>query len=180
MSRIFTVGYSRHPVSLVLGLLKQHGVCAVVDVRSRPWSARSPEFNEINIAKVLAREAISYTMLGQLLGGAPEGDRFYRPDGRVRYDVLARDESFIRGIDLAVEVSRIRPTVLMCCEADPLECHRHHLLAPALHRRGVSVSHILADGSLLDANPEDFLFPRELSVKPARKSLRVSPPGFTY
>ena len=37
---------------------------------------------------------------------------------------------------------------MMCAERDPLECHRTILVARELVRRGVDVTHILADGSV--------------------------------
>jgi hypothetical protein len=37
---------------------------------------------------------------------------------------------------------------LMCTEKDPLTCHRTILVCRELRRRGVKISHILADGSL--------------------------------
>ena len=49
---IFTVGYSTHRWETFLGLLKQHGVTAIADVRSQPFS-RLPEYNRDALAAAL-------------------------------------------------------------------------------------------------------------------------------
>ncbi len=60
----------------------------------------------------------------------------------------------------------------MCSERDPLDCHRHHLIARALIDPGagvvtepqVAVAHILADGSLRHVTAADFDAPQQLTL----------------
>ena len=42
---IFTVGHSTHAAEAFAALLRTHGVTAVADVRSAPWSRFNPQFN---------------------------------------------------------------------------------------------------------------------------------------
>jgi len=39
---IYTVGHSNHPIERFLGLLQPHGITAVADVRSTPYSRFNP------------------------------------------------------------------------------------------------------------------------------------------
>ena len=42
---IFTVGHSNHSLDMFIDLLKSHKIDVVVDVRSKPFSRFSPQFN---------------------------------------------------------------------------------------------------------------------------------------
>ena len=43
--RVFTIGHSNHSLEAFLALLAKHGVAAVADVRSAPFSRFCPQFN---------------------------------------------------------------------------------------------------------------------------------------
>ncbi|MFK0732415.1 MAG: DUF488 family protein [Gloeotrichia echinulata GP01] len=51
--KIFTVGHSNHSIETFIGLLQQHGVTAVADVRSSPYSGRFPHFNQTALKKAV-------------------------------------------------------------------------------------------------------------------------------
>lgn len=52
---VFTIGHSTHSQEQFLGLLRRHGITAVCDVRSQPYSRMNPQFN---------REALEQLLLG--------------------------------------------------------------------------------------------------------------------
>ena len=39
MTVLYSIGHSTHPIETFVGLLQMHGVTALVDVRSHPYSA---------------------------------------------------------------------------------------------------------------------------------------------
>ena len=52
---VLTVGHSTHPLAIFLALLQRHGVTAVADVRSAPYSRFNPQFNRETLAEGLGR-----------------------------------------------------------------------------------------------------------------------------
>ena len=85
---VFTVGHSNHPVETFLGLLAMHGVQAVADVRSMPYSRYNPQFDRESLKGTLKAAGLGYVYLGAELGVRSGDPAFYR-DGKVRYDLLA-------------------------------------------------------------------------------------------
>ena len=146
-TRILTVGHSNHPLETFVSLLKQHGVTTLADVRSAPYSRFNPQFNRKSLDAALQAHGIAYLFLGHALGGRPE-DRSCYEDGRVRYDRLAQTPLYREGIDHVVEMARVGCLALMCAEREPLDCHRTLLVGRSLAERGVTVTHILVDGTL--------------------------------
>ena len=144
---ILTIGHSTHPLEAFVALLRRHQVNAVADVRAAPYSRFNPQFNREPLAGDLAAHGIEYVFLGLELGGRSDDPSFY-DKGRIRYDRLGGTPSFQRGLDRVMRGAVSHRIALMCAEREPLECHRALLVAPALEARGVTVSHILADGRL--------------------------------
>jgi len=144
---IFTVGHSTHEASVLLDLLEKHGVAAVVDVRSAPYSGRAPHFNREALAEILRSRGIRYAFLGDELGGRSDDPSCF-VEGRVQYDRLADKAAFQSAIRKLVSNSRSRQIALLCAEKEPLECHRALLVGQVLHTQGHAVAHILADGRL--------------------------------
>ncbi len=72
--RLFTIGHSNVALDDFLGLLQQHGIEAVADVRTVPRSRYVPHFNAGQLRDALARCDIGYLPFGRELGGRPEGD----------------------------------------------------------------------------------------------------------
>jgi uncharacterized protein (DUF488 family) len=143
---VYTIGHSNHPPERFLELVERHGISAIVDVRSRPYSRMNPQFNRENLKRLLASRGIAYVFLGRELGARSEDPACYS-DGKVQYDRLARTALFRQGIDRLTEGIETHRLALMCAEKDPLECHRTILVARELEARGVSVRHILEDGA---------------------------------
>jgi uncharacterized protein (DUF488 family) len=145
---IYTVGHSNHPIERFLALLRPHGITAVADVRSTPYSRFNPQFRREKLHAALAGAGIQYVFLGQELGARSQDPACYDPDARVSYAKLAKTELFRKGIARLGAGMADHRISLMCAEREPLECHRTILVARELVREGVPVTHILGDGSL--------------------------------
>lgn len=147
MSVLFTVGHSTHPIEVFVGLLKQHGITALADVRSHPYSRHFPQYSREALKAALAREQIAYVFLGKELGARSENPACYR-QGKVQYELLAQEPQFGVGLGrLRMGMERFR-IALMCAEKDPLDCHRAVLVARRVYEVGIPVEHIHADGHL--------------------------------
>ena len=145
---IHTVGHSNHPIERFLGLLQPHGITAVADVRSTPYSRFNPQFRREKLQAALAGAGIQYVFLGEELGARSQDPTCYDADGRVSYARLAKTDLFRRGIERLKTGMAEHRISLMCAEREPLECHRTILVARELTRDAVGVTHILGDGSL--------------------------------
>jgi uncharacterized protein (DUF488 family) len=146
-SMIYTVGHSKHPIDRFMALLRQHGIEAVADVRSTPYSRFNPQFNREKLQSALDGAGIRYVFLGAELGARSKDPACY-DSGRVNYARLAASDCFRTGIDRLLTEMRDHRIALMCAEREPLDCHRTILVARQLERAGIPVTHILQDGSL--------------------------------
>lgn len=144
---IFTIGHSTHPIDAFIALLRQHGVTALADVRSSPYSRFNPQFNKDALVRELQVQGIKYVFLGRELGARTD-DRSCYENGRVQYRRLALTEPFRDGIERVRKGSSKHRIALVCAEKEPLDCHRTLLVARALEEQGVEVRHILGDGWL--------------------------------
>ena len=66
---IYTIGHSTHPIEHFISLLHGHGVDALADVRSVPYSRYNPQFNREALSETLKEQGIAYVFLGKELGG---------------------------------------------------------------------------------------------------------------
>ena len=145
--QVLTVGHSNHSPEAFLALLTRHGVTALGDVRSAPYSRFNPHFSRKALSAFLAASGIAYVWLGRELGGRPDDPACYE-DGQLRYDRLARTGHYREGIERVLRGAAEHRLALMCAEKDPLHCHRALLVSRSLDDEGLDVAHILADGSL--------------------------------
>jgi len=146
--RVFTIGHSNHDEQTFVGLLRQHQIDVVADVRSQPYSKYTTHFNADQIKPALAGAGIRYVFLGQTLGGRPDGVEFYDAEGHVLYDRLAASPSFLEGIQRLEKGIREYRVALLCSEENPAECHRNLLVGRVLLGRGNKLWHIRGDGRL--------------------------------
>src|SRR5689334_2499642 len=96
---IYTIGHSNHPIDRFIALLRQHGIEAVADVRSTPYSRFNPQFRKEKLQAALASAGIRYVFLGEELGARSKDPECYDEGGRVSYTRLASTDLFRRGID---------------------------------------------------------------------------------
>ena len=144
---VFTIGHSTHPQERLIGLLTQHGITALCDVRSKPYSRMNPQFNREELKDALKVTGIAYVFLGKELGARSEDPSCYE-EGKVQYDRLAHTELFQQGLQRIQEGMKKYRIALMCAEKEPLECHRTILVARYLAALDLDVQHIHANGKL--------------------------------
>lgn len=144
---VYTIGHSNHTVEAFIGLLKAHGISALADVRSSPYSGYAVQFNREPLATALKRGGIEYVFLGKELGARSEDRRCY-VGGKVNFELVRDSALFRSGIKRVMDGAAKWRVAMMCAEKDPIECHRTILVAAALHEPGVDIQHILADGTL--------------------------------
>ncbi len=146
---VFTIGHSNLEIGKFVAMLKQHGIQAIADVRSSPYSQYNPQFNRELLQKSLQEHGISYVFLGQELG-ARRSERECYLEGRADYGLISQTPAFRRGLERVTQGAVKMRVALMCAEKDPIDCHRCILVAPHLRQQGLQVLHILSDGSLED------------------------------
>ena len=126
-AQVLTVGHSNHAPEAFLALLTRHGVTALADVRSAPWSRFNPQFNRKALSASLADNDIAYVWLGRELGGRPDDPACYE-DGTVRYDLLAQTPLYREGIGRVLRGAAEHRLALMCAD----DCHRTLLVSRSL------------------------------------------------
>jgi len=144
---ILTIGHSNHSFERLIELLRMHGVAAVADVRSSPYSRYNPDFSREPLHDALKTRGILYVYLGRELGGRSDDPNSY-VEGRVSYERLAQRPLFKTGIQQLLSGAQLFRTALLCAEREPLACHRTLLISTELTRMGVPVVHIHSDGTL--------------------------------
>jgi uncharacterized protein (DUF488 family) len=144
---VFTIGHSNLEFARFLALLKQHGIQAIADVRSSPYSQYNPQFNREPLQRALPEHDICYVFLGDELG-ARRSERECYVNDRADYALIAHTPAFKRGINRVIQGAAKMRIALMCSEKNPLDCHRCILVSPHLRERGVEIFHILSDGTI--------------------------------
>jgi uncharacterized protein (DUF488 family) len=171
---VYTIGHSNHPSETLLDLLDQHHIRVLLDVRSTPYSRHNPQYNRETIKATVEAHGLEYRYAADYLGGRPKDPTLLRtaddppnddswgyPD--VNYGALMRSEHYQRGITRLLELAADSRVAVMCSEGNPLDCHRHHLIARSLvdplvkvTNDQVVVMHIKRDGTLEAVKPDDF------------------------
>ncbi len=143
---LWTIGHSTRSSEKFIGLLRQHQVEILVDVRHYPGSRRVPAFNQDALRAALAPAHIRYVHLLEL-----GGRRTPRPDSHNLawrnasfrgYADYMETQPFHVGVARLLELARAGRTAVMCAEAVWWRCHRS-LIADYLKATGVRVLHIL-------------------------------------
>jgi uncharacterized protein (DUF488 family) len=171
--RILTIGHSTHDLESFLGLLVQHGISAVADVRSQPFS-RLPHFNRDALAASLRTRGIKYIFLGKELGARRAEPECY-VNGEAVYERVATLPLFRQGIDRLVKASREDLIALMCSEKEPLDCHRTLLVCRHLRCYPIQIHHILQDGHLEEHKQTEYRLMRLMGISPMQGELFSNP-----
>ena len=124
--QLFTIGHSNLELARFLSLLSRHGIEAIADVRSQPYSGRNPQFNRDSLERALASHKVIYVFLGDQLGGRMND--FVPGNGAQRYRWMAQTEKFSSGLNRIRDGVRKYRLAMMCAERDPLKCHRSILI----------------------------------------------------
>jgi uncharacterized protein (DUF488 family) len=158
---IYTIGHSDHTIEDFVGLLRQHSITLVVDVRSQPYSRWAPQFNRELMMSDLQDAGIEYVYMGDTLGGRPANLSLYNSgEERPDYQRMEKLGEYQAGITKLQQLAQRAPTAVMCSEGDHLHCHRHLLIAQTLLERGIRVLHIQPDGTIVPGSQ----IPRQLSL----------------
>jgi uncharacterized protein (DUF488 family) len=153
-TKLFTIGYSTHPLERFLALLAQHGTQALADTRRFPGSRKSPQFNQDELASASQKVGIDYHWLEALCGrrgkqrdGSSPVNLGLHNAGLRNYADYMLTQEFHEGVTRLLEVARRRRTTLMCAERLFWQCHRR-LVSDFLVADGATVQHIMPTGDL--------------------------------
>lgn len=145
---IYTIGHSTHSIDQFIKILQAYKIELVVDVRTIPRSRHNPQFNENQLKLDLEQHDIEYLHLEEL-GGLRHTTKTSINTGwtnlsfRGFADYMQTPE-FQKGVDLLIETSKLKQTVIMCAEAVPWRCHRS-LIGDALVVRNIEVENIMSE-----------------------------------
>jgi uncharacterized protein (DUF488 family) len=128
--RIFSIGHSNRTLYEFAGVLKQYGIEALADIRSRPSSKRNPHFDREALEMELPASGIEYVWIKEL-GGMRGGG----------YEEHMNTPEFEAGLNTLAALASGKKTAFMCAELDWRRCHRG-FVSQALHSRGWDVLHI--------------------------------------
>ncbi|MBP7526619.1 MAG: DUF488 domain-containing protein [Syntrophorhabdaceae bacterium] len=145
---IYTIGHSTHSIDQFIKILQAYKIELVADVRTIHRSRHNPQFNENQLKLDLEQHDIEYLHLEEL-GGLRHTTRTSVNTGwtnlsfRGFADYMQTPE-FQKGIELLIETSKLKQTVIMCAEAVPWRCHRS-LIGDALMVRSIEVEDIISE-----------------------------------
>lgn len=147
----FTIGHSNYPVDEFIKLLKEYEISTIIDVRSVPYSEHVPQYNREELSQYLNKKDIDYCFKGEKLGAKREDEGLLNQEGFVDYSKIREDTDYKNEIEnLIEEIEGNDRICLMCSEKDPFDCHRFVLLSYSLEKNGITVNHILEDGSTIE------------------------------
>ena len=141
MNKIYTIGHSNGTTEELLSLLTLARIDCVVDVRSVPASAYTPQFNKENLKRYLSSKGIYYLHFGEEFG-ARRYDAII--DGQVNFEKAVTTPAFLKGVERVKNgVEQGHNIALMCSEADPLACHRFSMVSRYFYDNGYDINKIL-------------------------------------
>jgi uncharacterized protein (DUF488 family) len=157
---LYTIGHSTHPIEIFLGLLAQHGIAILADVRSFPTSRRWPQFNQKELKASVERGGISYEWC-KALGGRRHSQLRDSPHTAWQhaafrsYADYTDTAEFGAGIEHLSDLAAGRRSAIMCSEGLWWQCHRR-IIADHMTQRGWKVLHIMPSGKLAAHSLPDF------------------------
>lgn len=150
---VWTIGHSTRPIEEFLGLLDEHRIKLLIDVRRFPVSKRYAQYDEANLRNSLASAGLEYLWLPELGGRRnPRRDSpntGWRNAGFRGYADHMMTREFTRGLERVIESAKHTRLVLMCAESVWWRCHRG-LISDALVVAGFTVIHIMGPGSAVE------------------------------
>lgn len=146
---LFSIGYSGFwdNMSGFVDMLKKFDIKVLIDVRSKPYSVHSPEFNKENLESVLNQSGIYYRNYATEFGAQQENRSLY-PNGYLDFELFSRSRAFQRGVEkVRKSVAQGYKLAFMCAEKEPIHCHRTILVSKAFSDMGYEIIHILPNGN---------------------------------
>jgi uncharacterized protein (DUF488 family) len=146
---IYTVGHSTHPLEEFIGLLKNHGIDSLVDVRTIPRSRTNPQFNQESLPAPLETAGITYRHIAELGGlrsrrkdKGESPNTFWQNKSFRNYADYAMTENFRKGLQELKALAVDKRCAIMCAEAVWWRCHRR-IIADYLMAERYPVFHIM-------------------------------------
>ncbi len=125
-SALYTVGYEGADIANFLQTLKDCGIKRLIDIRDVPVS-RKRGFSKTALANALEEEGIAYSHL-KALGDPKAGREAMRRGDYPRFlEIYTSHIATPQGqeaLRVAVELAEQSPSVLLCFERSPAQCHR--------------------------------------------------------
>ena len=146
---LYTIGHSNHTWESFSPLLLDSEIELLVDVRSNPVSRFAPFANHRTLPDLLESVDIDYEFMGGSLGGKPADQALYDSKGKPDYHKMRSLDEFQEAIEQLASMASIRPTVILCSEGDPSQCHRRLLLGPQLEAIDCKLLHIRRDSTVV-------------------------------
>jgi uncharacterized protein (DUF488 family) len=153
--QLFSIGHSNQPLDRFLGLLAQHQIEALVDIRRFPGSRKYPHWNQESLAAALHDAGIEYHWIEALGGrrrskrGAPASspNLGLRNEGFRNYADYMLTKEFRQAVERLLAIAAFKRTAMMCAEAVYWRCHRR-LVSDFLLANHVAVQHIFPNGEV--------------------------------
>ena len=124
MKTLYSVRHSTRKFEEFMSIIEDEHYDILVDVRSKPYSRRNPQFNKTNFIKNLWDK---YLRLGRPLWW---------------FDEDVSQEEFMSGIQTLEQLAENNTVVFMCSEKDHAKCHRYIKVTPALVWDWYNVVHL--------------------------------------
>ena len=102
--QLFSIGHSNQPLNRFLGLLVEHQIEALVDIRRFPGSRKYPHWNQDNLAASVRQAGIEYHWIEALGGRRPS-----KKADPISLNLGLRNESFRSYADYMLTESFTRP-----------------------------------------------------------------------
>lgn len=132
---IYSIGYQGLPLDQFKRILEEKQIDILVDVRSKP-NGRAFQYNRKALEELLPAMKKLYWYKGDVLGG-------FKP---IEPDALTWLEGLNHNMGIKASTADTGPIrfnyLLLCFEDNPLECHRHYILARHLVSKGIEVIHL--------------------------------------
>ena len=152
--QLFSIGHSNQPLDRFLGLLVQHRIEALVDIRRFPGSMKYPHWNQDNLAASLQEAGIEYHWI-EALGGRRRSKKAAPPSPNLglrnesfrNYADYMLTEEFHLAAGKLLEIAAHKRAAMMCAEAVYWRCHRR-LVSDFLLANNVTVQHIFPNGEV--------------------------------
>lgn len=140
---VYTIGYGARSMEAFIGVLQEHGIAYLIDIRSAPYSRYKPEFSKAALERELQRHVIRYVYMGDSLGGQTDNPDDRNARGKIDYERVAQREDYRAGIErVRSAYAQGLRVVLMCSEGKPEMCHRSGLVGKSLAELEIEVVHI--------------------------------------
>ena len=154
---VWTLGHSHDPIETTLLRLREKSIERVIDVRSRPYVRRAPQYDRPALHASLVGHGFEYEWLGDKLGQRPRGSQFYDVEGYTLYEELLKESWFMKAIGLVEHQAERQRIALLCLEEQPRRCHRWALIGKLLADRGANVIHLRRDAPEQSQQEVDYV-----------------------